>query len=39
MNDIEMAEHLVQLDGDKLVTDSLTVAKSFGKRHKNVLRA
>lgn len=39
MNDIELAEHLVQLDGDKLVTDSLTVAKSFGKRHKNVLQA
>ncbi|MBA5608139.1 Rha family transcriptional regulator [Duganella sp. FT3S] len=29
----------MQLDGDKLVTDSLTVAKSFGERHKNVLRA
>lgn len=27
------------VDGDKLVTDSLTVAKSFGKQHKNVLRA
>ncbi|MBA5605201.1 Rha family transcriptional regulator [Duganella sp. FT3S] len=27
------------MDGDKLVTDSLTVAKSFGKRHKNVLQA
>ncbi|WP_220459675.1 Rha family transcriptional regulator [Rugamonas fusca] len=29
----------MQLDGDKLVTDALMVAKSFGKRHKNVLRA
>lgn len=30
---------LVSLDGDHLWTDSRTVAKFFGKRHDNVLRA
>ena len=29
---------LVKFDGDKAVTDSLTIAKCFGKPHKNVLR-
>lgn len=30
---------LSSLGGDKLVSDSLTAAKSFGKRHKNVQQA
>lgn len=29
----------MQLDGDKLVTDSLTVAKTFGKEQETFLRA
>lgn len=32
-------QDLVVIDGDRLVTDSRVLAKSFGKRHKNVLRA
>ena len=32
------ASVLVQVHGGKLVTDSLTIAREFGRRHKNVLR-
>lgn len=30
---------LVTIDHDRIVTDSETLARTFGKRHKNVLRA
>jgi Rha family phage regulatory protein len=39
MYDMESVEHLVRLEGDRLMTDTLTVAKSTNKRHDNVLRA
>lgn len=31
--------NLVTIDHDRIVTDSQTLAKTFGKRHKNVLQA
>lgn len=31
--------NLVTIDRDRIVTDSQTLAKTFGKRHKNVLQA
>ena len=39
MYDLTCIDELVRVDGDRLVTDSLIVAQTFGKRHKNVLRA
>jgi Rha family phage regulatory protein len=39
MNDMNSVEHLVRLEGDRLMTDSLCVARDANKRHKNVLRA
>jgi Rha family phage regulatory protein len=39
MNEMDCVEHLVRLEGDRLMTDTLTVAKSTNKRHDNVLRA
>ncbi|MDY2946712.1 MAG: Rha family transcriptional regulator [Mannheimia varigena] len=35
---IENFSQFVQVKGDKIITDSHTVAKVFGKSHKNVLR-
>ena len=39
MYDLTCIDELVRVDGDRLVTDSLIVAQTFGKRHKNVLQA
>ena len=36
---IENFNHFVQVKGNKIVTDTLTIARVFGKRHTEVLRA
>ncbi|MDW0618206.1 Rha family transcriptional regulator [Mannheimia haemolytica] len=36
---IENFSQFVQIKGDKIITDTLTIAKVFGKRHTEVLRA
>ena len=35
---VELVDKLVFIEGGKVVTDSLTVAEVFGKRHDNVIR-
>ncbi|MGL5293978.1 MAG: Rha family transcriptional regulator, partial [Aeromonas sp.] len=37
-NSLLVPDHLISINGDKLVTTSLIVAEAFGKRHDNVLR-
>jgi Rha family phage regulatory protein len=39
MDSIPQVQELVMFDGEQLVTDSRVLAKTFGKHHKNVLRA
>jgi len=37
--DLKEIQELVTVDGEKLITDTRKVARAFGKRHDNVLRA
>lgn len=39
MNEMQQATEMVALAGEQVMTDSRTVAKEFGKRHRDVLRA
>jgi Rha family phage regulatory protein len=39
MNEIPQVQDLVIFDGQQAVTDTLVLAKTFGKRHATVLRA
>jgi Rha family phage regulatory protein len=39
MSDIAQVQERVRFDGEQLVTDSRMLAKTFNKRHGNVLRA
>lgn len=38
MYDVTKAEHLVRVEGNRLITDSRGVGRNFHKQHKNVLR-